>query len=223
MGEGIEREVLQTAFQEFQNHPTIWFLQRQEDHASLMTLGLQRREESSTTQRSIKLSVLGALTSLLLLNGLPPVPISPVLLHYFIHDSDLNSITPDLLGNWYPNLGKLMQEWIAAGPNGDIGVFSSHFSTYHDTQVSYCIFFISFILFNIQISSLASRDEVTHNLLGCEMLYRAIIGTAPPDHPDIHAFLRGFHLPCHNGYRFTDVSVSCDFSFPFILTYLLSS
>lgn len=139
MGEGIEREVLQTAFQEFQDHPTMWFLQRQETHSSLVTLGLQRRQESSTspmTQRSIKLSVLGALTSLLLLNGVPPVPLSPVLLHYFIHDLELNSISPDLLGNWYPDLGKLIQDWIAAGPDGDIEAFASHFITYHDTQVS---------------------------------------------------------------------------------------
>jgi hypothetical protein len=146
MGEGIEREVLQTAFQEFQNHPTIWFLPRQEAHASLITLGLQRQQESSTTQRSIKLSVLGALTSLLLLNGIPPVPLSPVLLHYFIHNSDLNAITPDLLRNWYPDLGKLIQDWIAAGPNGNIEAFASHFTIYHDTQVSHCMFFISFMI-----------------------------------------------------------------------------
>ena len=43
MGEGIEREVLQTAFQAFQDHPTVWFLQRQDTHSLLMTLGLQRR------------------------------------------------------------------------------------------------------------------------------------------------------------------------------------
>lgn len=42
------------------------------------------------------------------------------------------------------------------------------------------------------------------------MLYRAIVGPAQPDHPDIQAFLRGFQLPCHNGYRFTDVGVSCE-------------
>jgi hypothetical protein len=41
------------------------------------------------------------------------------------------------------------------------------------------------------------------------MLYRAIVGPALPDHPDIQAFLRGFQLPCYNGFRFTDVSVSC--------------
>jgi hypothetical protein len=211
MGEGIEREVLQTAFQEFQDHPTVWFLQRQDTHSSLMTLGLQRRQESSTTQRSIKLSVLGALTSLLLLNGVPPVPLSPVLLHYFIHNLELNSISPDMLGNWYPDLGKLIQDWIATGPNGDIEAFASHFITYHDIQVSHasCMFFIPFILYLVQISSLASRDEATHHLLACEMLYRAIVGPAQPDHPDIQAFLRGFQLPCHNGYRFTDVRVSC--------------
>lgn len=39
------------------------------------------------------------------------------------------------------------------------------------------------------------------------MLYRAIVGPAQTDHPDIQAFLRGFQLPCRNGYRFTDVGV----------------
>jgi hypothetical protein len=63
------------------------------------------------------------------------------------------------------------------------------------------------ILFLVQISSVASRDEATHHLLACEMLYRAIVGPAQTDHPDIQAFLRGFQLPCRNGYRFTDVSV----------------
>jgi hypothetical protein len=208
MGEGIEREVLQTAFQEFQDRPAIWFLQRQDTHSSLMTLGLQRRQGSSITERSIKLSVLGALTSLLLLNGVPPIPLSPVLLHYFIHNLELDSISPDLLGNWYPDLGRLIQDWIAAGPNGDIEAFAGHFITYHDTQVSHRMIFITFILFLVQISSLASRDEATHQLLACEMLYRAIVGPAPAEHPDIQAFLQGFQLPCHNGYRFTDVGVS---------------
>lgn len=212
MGEGIEREVLQTAFQEFQDHPTIWFLQRQDSHSSLMTLGLQRRQESSTrtTQRSIKLSVLGALTSLLLLNGVPPVPLSPVVLHYFIHNLELNSISPDLLRNWYPDLRKLIQDWIDAGPNGDIEDFASHFVTYHDIQVSHCMYYFIPFIFKLslrQISSLASRDEATHHLLACEMLYRAIVGPAQPEHPDIQAFLRGFQLPCRNGFRFTDVSV----------------
>ena len=220
MGEGIEREVLQTAFQEFQDQPTIWFLQRQDTHSSIMTLGLQSRrpQESSMSQRSKKLSILGALMSLLLLNGVPPVPLSPVLLHYFIHNLELNSMSPDLLRNWYPVLGKLIQDWIATGSNGDIEEFASHFITYHDIQVSYCTYFIPLILFLIQISSLASRDEATHHLLACEMLYRAIVGPAQPDHPDIQAFLRGFQLPCRNGYRFTDVSVSW-----LILPFLSSS
>ncbi|KAF8220309.1 hypothetical protein L208DRAFT_1334555, partial [Tricholoma matsutake] len=112
LGEGIKCEVLQTAFQEFQDQST----------------------SMPCTERSTKLNILGTLTSLLLLNSIPPIPLSPVLLHYFIHDSDLNSITSDLLGNWYPDLAKLIKDWINAGSSGDIQPFASHFMTYHDTQ-----------------------------------------------------------------------------------------
>ena len=63
--------------------------------------------KSLPPQCSIKLSVLGALTSLLLVNGVPPVTPSSILLHYFIHDLELNSITLDLLWNWYLDLRKL--------------------------------------------------------------------------------------------------------------------
>ena len=137
VGEGIEQEVFQTAFQDFQDRTAVWFLQHQDTHSSLMTLGLQHKQDPSTTQHSLKLGVLGALTSLLLLNGIPPVPLSPVLLHYFIHNLELDSISPDLLRNWYPNLGKLVLDWIAAGPDGDVEEFASHFITYHDIQVSH--------------------------------------------------------------------------------------
>ena len=168
IGEGIEREVLQTAFQEFQDHPAIWFLQRQDTHSSLMTLGLQRGQDASMTmtQRSIKLGILGALTSLLLLSGVPPVPLSPVLLHYFIHNLELDSISPDLLRNWYPDLGKLIQDWIAAGPNGDVEEFASHFITYHDTQVSHpcwytCLPFILFFFYRFPPLLLEMRPRTT--------------------------------------------------------------
>ncbi|KAF8236190.1 hypothetical protein L208DRAFT_1252839 [Tricholoma matsutake] len=137
---------------------------------------------------SISLSILSALTSLLLLNDVPPIPLSPVLLHYFIHNLELDAISPNLLGTWYPDLRKLIQDWIAIGPNSDIEVFASHFITYHDTQ----------------ISLLAIQDEHTHQSLACKMLYRAVVGPAQLDHPDIQAFLHGFSLPCHNGFCFTD-------------------
>lgn len=105
---------------------------------------------------SISLSILGALTSLLLLNDVPPIPLSPVLLYYFIHNLELDAISPNLLGTWYPDLRKLIQDWIAIGPNGDIEVFASHFITYHDTQVSHHVFFI------------ASADLISHTgILAC--------------------------------------------------------
>ncbi|KAF8240018.1 hypothetical protein L208DRAFT_1556606 [Tricholoma matsutake] len=184
-GEGVEREALQITFQEYQDNSTMWFLQRQDHHSSLVMLGLQHRQLSSS-QCSIKLSILGALTALLLLYGIPPDPLLPVLLHYFIHDLDLNSISHNLLGNWYPDLGRLIQDWIDAGPDGNIESFAGHFMTYHDTQISLLTF----------------RDKAIHHSLACEMLYRAIVGPVPPDHPDIQSFLHGFYLPCRNGFCF---------------------
>ena len=53
------------------------------------------------------------------------------------------------------------------------------------------------------------------------MLYRAIVGPAQPDHPDIQAFLQGFQLPCRNGYRFTNVSIGF-FGLHLTPTYLSS-
>ncbi|KAF8218922.1 hypothetical protein L208DRAFT_1345548, partial [Tricholoma matsutake] len=175
-GEGVEREALQIAFQEYQDNSTMWFLQCQDHHSLLVTLGLQRQQPSSS-QCSIKLSILGALTALLLLYGIPPNPLSPVLLHYFIHDLDLNLISRNLLGNWYPELGRLIQDWIDAGPDGNIESFAGHFLTYHDTQISQR--FATFLLMLI-----------------------SIVGPALPDHPDIQSFLHGFYLPCRNGFHF---------------------
>lgn len=37
------------------------------------------------------------------------------------------------------------------------------------------------------------------------MLYRAIVGPEPGNHPEIQAFIRGFRLPCPNGFDFIKV------------------
>lgn len=153
-GEGVECEALQITFQEYQDNSMMWFLQHQDHHSSLVMLGLQRQQPSSS-QHSIKLSILGALTALLLLYGIPPNHLLPVLLHYFIHDLDLNLISRNLLGNWYPDLGRLIQDWIDAGPDGNIESFAGHFLTYHDTQISLLTF----------------QDEAIHHSLACKMLY----------------------------------------------------
>jgi hypothetical protein len=79
--------------------------------------------------------MLGALTSLLVINGIALVPLSPVLLHYFIHGSDLNAIHPMLLSNWYPTLRQLIQDWLAIGPTGDPTPFESRFNGWRHSVV----------------------------------------------------------------------------------------
>jgi hypothetical protein len=46
---------------------------------------------------------------------------------------------------------------------------------------------------------------VSHAALAAEMLYRSVIGTEPPNHPEIRAFTRGLELRCCNGLTFFDV------------------
>ena len=134
--------MLEAVFRVFQEDPSKWFLPRQDQHCSILTLTSLRptsygRELVQTcTPRQKKLTALGALTTLLLINGIAPIPLSPILLHFFIHDCNINSIHSSLLANWYPDLRKCIQDWISTGPDGDAEPFASHFMTFHDLQVS---------------------------------------------------------------------------------------
>ncbi|KAF8239617.1 hypothetical protein L208DRAFT_1464321, partial [Tricholoma matsutake] len=109
----------------------------------------------SSSARGQSLATLGALTSLLIINGVAPVPLSPVLLHYFIHQSNLNAIHPSFLGNWYPDLHQLIQNWLAIGHTEDPTPFESHFIMYH----------------NMQVGPLLGQDKETHQWTACEILY----------------------------------------------------
>ena len=145
LGEGIEREVLEMAFCEFEQRQSQWFLPQQDEHnCSIVTLtSLQPTSSRSDhilmrTLRHKKLSTLGVLTSLLLLNGVTPVPFSLLLLNFFIQDCNLNFIHPFLLATWYPELRKIIQDWKAAGPNGEVAPsIAAHFMSFHDIQVSH--------------------------------------------------------------------------------------
>jgi hypothetical protein len=124
------------AFQEFHNEPTKGFLLCQDGHVTVATIPSTYPASTSSARGpsacSQSLATLGVLTSLLIINGIAPVPLSPVLLHYFIHQFDLNAIHPLLLSNWYPDLCQLIQNWLTIGPTGDPTPFRSHFITYHD-------------------------------------------------------------------------------------------
>ena len=44
-------------------------------------------------------------------------------------------------------------------------------------------------------------DEA-HDALAANVLYRAVVGAEPFNHPELQAFLKGFRLPCRNGFNF---------------------
>jgi hypothetical protein len=81
------------------------------------------------------MAILGAATALSIINGILIHPIDPVLLHYFVHECDINSIHPALLAEWHPELKKTISDWIALGYNGNPAPFQGHFASYHDLQV----------------------------------------------------------------------------------------
>ncbi|KAH9910864.1 hypothetical protein B0H21DRAFT_714417, partial [Amylocystis lapponica] len=66
----------------------------------------------------------------------------------------------------------------------------SHFSSYHANQVAI----------------LLDHDEAAHNAMAADMLYHGIMGEAAVEHPEIQAFIKGFSLPCRNGFSFLQLS-----------------
>jgi hypothetical protein len=89
--------------------------------------------------RKRNMMILGAITAFSIINGISFHPIDPILLHFFIHDCDINSIRPEFLAEWHPDLKKTITDWIALGPYDNPAPFQAHFAVYHDIQV--CRFF----------------------------------------------------------------------------------
>lgn len=85
--------------------------------------------------RILNMSTFGAVVALCLIRGIPPTPLSPVLLHYIMHDCKIESLDAAIVGEWCPSLKATITEWIQAGPEGDATAFQAHFSTYHNMQV----------------------------------------------------------------------------------------
>ncbi|THV05850.1 hypothetical protein K435DRAFT_849595 [Dendrothele bispora CBS 962.96] len=70
------------------------------------------------------------------------------------------------------------------GCQGDISDFDS--------------FFINFM--PMQIETICNRSPASHNAALSLMLYRAAIGSEPPLHPEMQAFLKAFRLPAAHGF-----------------------
>ena len=49
------------------------------------------------------------------------------------------------------------------------------------------------------------HDQNIHDAIAVQMLFRVVMGSESPNHPEIQAFRHGFDLPCRNGFSFTEV------------------
>ncbi|KAL0061193.1 hypothetical protein AAF712_012013 [Marasmius tenuissimus] len=107
-----------------------------------------------------------------------------------INDCEIGSIRSSLVARWFPELHRTLEQWTSIGHDNDILHFAGHFATYHDMQVS----------------TLMHRSAEMHISLGWEMLYAATIGRRGPGHPVFQSFLKGFVMPCEQGYKFTQLT-----------------
>jgi len=103
-GPGIEREVIYTAYKEFEMAAAQWFMPCADSLLTIATSLSMATAQYVPATRLSNLSILGAIVALLLIHGIAPGKLDPVVLHYFIYSCDLRSIHPALLSEWHPEL-----------------------------------------------------------------------------------------------------------------------
>jgi hypothetical protein len=143
VGSGIEKEVIHALFAQFQKHRDEWFTPRADGFYTLSTTTRSLSSQHVSESRLRNLTILGAATALWLLHRLPTVPLDPVFLHFLIHDCNLDSIHPAILGEWHPSLRQTISNWVDLGPDGDASPFGDHFTFIHDIHVSFYSLFMA--------------------------------------------------------------------------------
>jgi len=84
----------------------------------------------ASSARICELKHLGAAVALMCIHGHFLLPLSPAVLLYVIYNHDFHCLTPNFIGEWYPDLRKLISDWLAMGPEGDPRPFKTQFSSY---------------------------------------------------------------------------------------------
>jgi len=110
LGDGIEREVIHTIFEDFRQEDSQWFTSHADGKSTLaMSHTLAMARHVSTSQKR-NMAILGAATALCLVRGMSTPPFDPVLLHFFIHGCNLDAIHPGILSEWHPQLRRTIQD-----------------------------------------------------------------------------------------------------------------
>ncbi|KAJ6589567.1 hypothetical protein B0H19DRAFT_922638, partial [Mycena capillaripes] len=186
LGSGLERETIYTALNIFLADAGQWFVPTDEGHLTLAISMPLRLASAIAPSRLENLRVLGALVSLSLISGKPPGPVTPALLQYALNDRRLESLTPDFVATWHPNVARVARAMQAIGPQGNLLPFQNEI--------------INFL--NIQISALSQRDENQHNILVNQLVHNAVLGPDIHGHLEADAFCSGVELQCADGFSF---------------------
>jgi hypothetical protein len=134
-GPGIEREVIYAAYRQFEGIPEQWFIPRADNLVTLATSHSMGTARYVSASRLSDFSVLGAIVALLLIHGIAPGKLDPVVLQYFVYGCNIASVHPAFLREWHPDIHDTVTRWIAAGPSGCIDFCRAHFASYHDISV----------------------------------------------------------------------------------------
>ena len=137
-GYGVEKEALDLLWRQVIDDQARFLLQRDNGLATIATsCNMVTSGRGVSSSRLLELQYLGALVALMLINYMPPRPLDPVVLQYFIYGCSFDSITKPLLAEWHPELRDTLDRWLEVGPAGNINKdrFITPISTYLDRQV----------------------------------------------------------------------------------------
>ena len=140
--------MIYTAFNGYIRSFSKWFMPRFDNQASLQTsCGFWRASAGIISEnRLLAMKKLGAICALMLVHGICPEPLNPLIFHFIIHNGDFNSLHRTLIQEWHPELLALIDRWLSLGADESLEPFRPHFAIYHDMDV--CVV-ISFLIFDV--------------------------------------------------------------------------
>lgn len=129
-GEGVEREILQTAYQMCIT-PREKYMEPRAG-GTFWTIATNALSHLMSPSFSEQLGVFGALTGLFIVNAIPPTPISPLFLNMMLNDSDIGSVSSSHLKEWLPEFAAQVQLWADQGLDADPSQFMGILAVYAD-------------------------------------------------------------------------------------------
>ena len=135
------------AFQKHTENFNTFFVEGMDGFCTLRTQNPASASRAVSEDRKRSMMTLGALSGLMIIEGMKPGPLEPLFIQLLAHEGDFQSLTPELVEVWHPDLARTIKDWKRTGADGDISPFEAHLMSYHDIQVRTCLpswFFIWF-------------------------------------------------------------------------------